>query len=464
LSGRIIPCQVASSASRRFRRVCSVRIQNFSLMYKYISNCLHQILKSHSRRKPDSNHHTRSHYSSSTLFTKILKPFKFTPNTHHGNTTSRLSVKPPVILVLIAKHAVRSLVVLLLFATHAVRSPIVLLLLSACLVRLPVVLILIAERTVWSPLVPVLIAVHAKTLTRPLFLIAVPTVCSPVLSSCPCPCRTHRSPASCPSPDGHERRFASPSSVSNCHMRRPLTRPLFPIAVRTALGKKFCVRTQGQRPGAADAQDAQDANWQGIMRPDDACQRTGRSERHMPRHLPPRREVSGHLTSGCEVSGHLPSGREVSGHLPSRRSVFLTDGECQGKFLPDTEGQGKCRPDDACHGICLLDVKCQGICHPDTARFIQMESVKANVVRTTRATASSFWRRSVRVFAIRMQHVSYRQRLSRQISSGRRLSRQMSSGQRMPRYLPSGCRVSRQMSSGRRMPRHLPSGCGVSGH
>jgi len=423
-------------------------------MYKYISNCLHQILKSHSRRKPDSNHHTRSHYSSSTLFTKILKPLKFTPNTHHGNTTSRLSVKPPVILVLIAKHAVRSLVVLLLFATHAVRSPIVLLLLSACLVRLPVVLILIAERTVWSPLVPVLIAVHAKTLTRPLFLIAVPTVCSPVLSSCPCSCRTHRSPASCPSPDGHERRFASPSSVSNCHMRRPLTRPLFPIAVHTALGKKFCVRTQGQRPGAADAQDAQDPNWQGIMRPDDACQRTGRSERHTPRHLPSRREVSGHLTSGCEVSGHLPS----------RRSVFLTDGECQGKFLPDAEGQGKCRPDDACHGICLLDVKCQGICHPDAARFIQMESVKANVVRTTRATASSFWRRSVRVFAIRMQHVSYRQRLSRQISSGRRLSRQMSSGQRMPRYLPSGCRVSRQMSSGRRMPRHLPSGCGVSGH
>ena len=43
-------------------------------------------------------------------------------------------------------------------------------------------------------------------------------------------------------------------------------------------GKKFWVQTHGQRPGAADAQEAQDANWQGIRRPDDACQRTGRSE------------------------------------------------------------------------------------------------------------------------------------------------------------------------------------------
>jgi len=183
----------------------------------------------------------------------------------------------------------------------------------------------------------------------------------------------------------------------------------------TTSGKKFCVRMQGHRPGAADAQDAQNANWQGIRRPDDACQRTGRSERHTPRHL----------HSGREVTGHLTSGREVSGHLPSGRSAFLTDGDCQGKFLPDAECQGKCRRDDACHGICLLDVECQGICHPDAVRsfqaeivkanFFRTQRVKANVVRTTRATASAFGTRSVRAFAIRTQRVPYRRRVSRQM-------------------------------------------------
>jgi len=61
-------------------------------------------------------------------------------------------------------------------------------------------------------------------------------------------------------------------------------------------------------------------------------------------------------------------------------------------------------------------------------------AVKANVFRTTRATASAFRTRSVRVFSFGTQRVSYRRR------------------------------VSRQMSSGRRVPRHLPSGRGVSGH
>jgi len=42
-------------------------------------------------------------------------------------------------------------------------------------------------------------------------------------------------------------------------------------------------------------------------------------------------------------------------------------------------------------------------------------SVKANVVRTTHATASAFWTRSVRAFAIRTQRVSYRCRVSRQM-------------------------------------------------
>jgi len=156
---------------------------------------------------------------------------------------------------------------------------------------------------------------------------------------------------------------------------------VFLPARRGPSGKKFSVRMQGQRPGAADAQDTKAANWRGILHPDDACQRTGRSERHTPHHLP----------SGCEVSGHLTSGREVSGHLPSGCSAFLTDGECQGKFLPDSEGQGKFRLDDAWHGICHRDAKCQGICHPDAARSIQTESVKAKVVRTTCAMASTFW-------------------------------------------------------------------------
>jgi len=195
---------------------------------------------------------------------------------------------------------------------------------------------------------------------------------------------------------------------------RPVHRKEQEVPMTTS-GKKLCIRTQGQRPGASDAQDAQDANWQGILRPDDACQRTGRSERHMPRHLPYGREVTGHLTSGREVSGHLPSGR----------SAFLTDGDCQGKFLPDAEWQGKCRRDDACHGICLLDAECQGICHPDAACYLQTEivkanffrtqRVKANVVRTKRATASAFWSRSVRAFSIRTQRVPYRQRVSRQM-------------------------------------------------
>jgi len=92
------------------------------------------------------------------------------------------------------------------------------------------------------------------------------------------------------------------------------------------------------------------------------------------------------------VSRQMSSLRGVSGHLPSGRSARLTDAECQGKCLP-------------------YEV-CQGICHPDAARVLQTQSVKANVVRTTHATASAFWTRSVRPFAIRTHRVSYRRRVS----------------------------------------------------
>jgi len=80
-----------------------------------------------------------------------------------------------------------------------------------------------------------------------------------------------------------------------------------------------------------------------------------------------RTQLPRHLASGRRVSRHLPSGRGVSGHLPS-----------------------------------------------DAVRSLQTESVKANVVRTTRATASAFRTRSV----IRTQRVSYRRRVSWQMSSG----------------------------------------------
>jgi len=114
--------------------------------------------------------------------------------------------------------------------------------------------------------------------------------------------------------------------------------------------------------------------------------------------------VSRQMSSGRCMPWHLPSRRGVSGHLPSECSACLTDVECQ----------GRCRPDEECQGICLLNV----------ARVLQMQSVKADVV----------WMRSVRAFTFWTQCMSYR------------------------------CRVSRQMSSGRCMPQHLPSRRGVSGH
>ena len=160
-----------------------------------------------------------------------------------------------------------------------------------------------------------------------------------------------------------------------------------------------------------------DAACHGTVRPDAAatayafCTRSVRafafwtqrvsSIRRMSWQIASGRRLSRHHASGrgwqgdcvrTQLPWHMPSGRGVSGHSPSRRNACLTDAECQGKCLP-------------------YEV-CQGICHPDAARVLQTQSVKANVVRTTHATASAFWTRSVRPFAIRTHRVSYRRRVS----------------------------------------------------
>ena len=118
----------------------------------------------------------------------------------------------------------------------------------------------------------------------------------------------------------------------------------------------------------------------------------------------------------------------------SVRAFYLPDTECQGKCPTDYARCGICLPCDAHHSICLPDEESQGIPLQDPACLLQMQSVKANVVRTTQATASASLTRSVMAFHFGTQCVSYR------------------------------CRVSRQMLSGRHVPQHLPSGRGVSGH
>jgi len=79
----------------------------------------------------------------------------------------------------------------------------------------------------------------------------------------------------------------------------------------------------------------------------------------------------------------------------SVRALFLTDAECQ----------GKCRPDDTSHSICLPDKECQGIPLRDTARRLQMQNVKANVLPMMHATASAFRTMRATVSAFRMRSV-----------------------------------------------------------
>jgi len=136
--------------------------------------------------------------------------------------------------------------------------------------------------------------------------------------------------------------------------------------------------------------DAEDATWQGILRPDNACQRTCCTERNPPVHMRTRQKWAAHWPSGQLMSRqtasarclprHPPSGRGVSGHLPSERGTCLTDTECQ----------GKCLPEDACHGIRLTDEECQGICLLNAARVLQTQSVKADVVWTRGVRAVAF--------------------------------------------------------------------------
>jgi len=166
----------------------------------------------------------------------------------------------------------------------------------------------------------------------------------------------------------------------------------------------------------------------------------------MPQQMSSRRYVPQHLPSGFYAPRHLPSGRGVSGYYSFwtqsvgksppddvYHGICLLDEECQGichpdaarvfqmrsvkanvvrtacaiasafwmrsaraLILPDAECQNKYPPDDAHHGICIPDEECQCILLQDTARVLQMQSVKANVVQTMCAMASAFGTRSVR--------------------------------------------------------------------
>jgi len=160
-------------------------------------------------------------------------------------------------------------------------------------------------------------------------------------------------------------------------------------AFRTTCATASAFRTRSVR-----ALFLPDAECQGKCGPDDT--RNGI--------CPPDEECQAVIFSRCRhrVSRQMSSGRCVPWHLPSGRGVV------RALFLLYAECQGKCRPDDTSHNICLIDEECQSIPLRDTARLLQMQSVKANVLRTmhaiasafqtTRATVSAFWTRSVRAF------------------------------------------------------------------
>ena len=118
--------------------------------------------------------------------------------------------------------------------------------------------------------------------------------------------------------------------------------------------------------------------------------------------------------------------------MRSVRALFLPDAECQGKSPLDDAGHGICLSDDARHGVCLADDEYQGIIpsgrrvlrlissrrrmprhlpsgrralwRPPSGRAVsgsfsfQTQSVKANDLQTTCATASVFRTRSVKAF------------------------------------------------------------------
>ena len=193
-----------------------------------------------------------------------------------------------------------------------------------------------------------------------------------------------------------------------------------------------------------------EAECQGKRRPDGVCHGICLPDEECQGIIPSGHRGSRQMWSGWCVPQYLPSRQGVSGHYSLRTqsvkanvvwttcsmaSAFRTR-SVRALFLPDAECQGKCHPDSVCHGVCLLEEDCQGICHPDVARilqthsvkanFFQTQSVKANVVRTACATASAFWMRSVRIFAIRTQRVSYGCQVLRQFSSRLNTSRQMS--------------------------------------
>ena len=129
------------------------------------------------------------------------------------------------------------------------------------------------------------------------------------------------------------------------------------------------------------------------------------------------RKVSRQMVSGRRELQHMPSGRGVSGHISYGRSACLPDAKCHGKG----------RPDDASNSICLLHEACRGIFLSDGAHVFHKQSVTANGVRTTRATAYTFQTRSVRAYFFRTERMSSRRKVSRQRVSGRREQRHMPS-------------------------------------
>jgi len=183
--------------------------------------------------------------------------------------------------------------------------------------------------------------------------------------------------------------WRSASELSRLHPKCPVGLVCQDVLHQEKIFASGCRGSVGMLNMRLKRLDARNANWQGILHPDDACQRTCRSERETPMHMRTRRRWAAHWPSGRSAPWHLPSerctprhlpsGREVSGHFSFRmqsvmakvlltmhamastfctRSVgvfCLPDAECHGKHTTDNVCHGICLPGNARHGICLLD-------------------------------------------------------------------------------------------------------------
>jgi len=149
--------------------------------------------------------------------------------------------------------------------------------------------------------------------------------------------------------------WRSASELSRLRLKRPVglvRQDAQHQKKNSASGCRGSVRTLNMRLKRLDARNA---TWQGILHPDDACQRTCLSERETPMHMRTRWRWAVHWPSGQSAPRHLPSERCTPRHLPSGR-----------------EGSGHFS--------------------------FRMQGVMAKVLRTTRAMASTFCTRSVRAF------------------------------------------------------------------